>query len=64
VPSLKREAVGGARGEKRASFHDWTSHAADVHRYAAVAEDRMKNQTLNPPATSGIVKPFYPGLGV
>lgn len=24
-------------------YHDWTSHAADVHRYAAVVEDEMKN---------------------
>jgi len=29
---------------KEKARHDWTSHAADVHRYAAVAEDRMKNQ--------------------
>ena len=24
-------------------YHDWTSHAADVHRYAAVVEDEMQN---------------------
>lgn len=28
-------------------YHDWTSHAADVHRYASVAEREMTND-LNP----------------
>jgi hypothetical protein len=49
---------------KEKPLHDWTSHAADVHRYAAAAGDRMKNQTFSAPATTGLVKPFYPGLGV
>ena len=25
-------------------IHNWTSHAADVHRYAAVVEDQMLNE--------------------
>jgi len=25
-------------------YHDWTSHKADVHRYAAVVEDLMDNE--------------------
>lgn len=25
-------------------YHDWTSHAADIHRYAAVVEDEMSNE--------------------
>ena len=24
-------------------FHNWASHGADVHRYAAVVEDKMQN---------------------
>jgi hypothetical protein len=28
--------------------HDFTSHAADVHRYAAVVEDQMTNDTYKP----------------
>jgi hypothetical protein len=49
---------------KEKPLHDWTSHAADVHRYAAVAEDRMKNQTFSLPPTTGLVQPYYPKLGV
>lgn len=29
---------------KEEPYHDWTSHAADVHRYAAVVEQRMSNE--------------------
>ncbi len=29
-------------------IHDWTSHAADVHRYAAVCEDLMTNESFKP----------------
>lgn len=25
-------------------YHDWTSHPADVHRYASLVEDRMSNE--------------------
>ena len=25
-------------------FHDWTSHASDVHRYAAIVEKKMNNE--------------------
>lgn len=37
--------------EKRGMFiekpyHDWTSHPADVHRYASVAENRMSNDII------------------
>lgn len=40
--------------EKKGMFiekpnHDWTSHAADVHRYAAVVEDEMSNEAPKPP---------------
>ncbi len=46
------DAVGQYRqewDEKRGIFrdvplHDWTSHAADMWRYAAVVEDQMKNE--------------------
>lgn len=27
-------------------YHDFTSHAADVHRYAAIVEDRMSNEVF------------------
>jgi hypothetical protein len=43
--------------------HDWTSHAADVHRYAAIDEKRMANQLPTPPPTPG-VQPYYPQLGI
>jgi hypothetical protein len=33
---------------KEKPLHDWTSHAADVHRYAALVETQMKNQTFTP----------------
>ena len=39
-------------------------HAADVHRYAAIDEREMRNQVFNPPSTTGLVQPFYPGLGI
>lgn len=29
---------------KEVPVHDWTSHAADVHRYAAIVEDQMTNE--------------------
>ncbi len=29
-------------------FHDFTSHAADVHSYAAVIEDQMTNEDIKP----------------
>ena len=45
-------------------YHDWTSHGADEHRYAAGMEDRMTNSLSVPPPTTGLVRPFYPGLGV
>lgn len=33
---------------KPVPFHDFTSHAADVHRYAAIVKDRMTNETRTP----------------
>lgn len=29
-------------------YHDWTSHSADVHRYASVVEDKMINDFFAP----------------
>jgi hypothetical protein len=29
-------------------YHDFTSHAADVHRYAALSEDQMTNEDEKP----------------
>lgn len=49
---------------KETPRHDWTSHAADVHRYAAIDEREMRNQVFNPPPTTGLVQPYYPELGV
>lgn len=43
---------------------DWTSHAADVHRYAAIDENQMRNQVFMTPPTTGLVPPYYPQLGV
>lgn len=28
---------------KEIPYHDWTSHAADIHRYASIVEDRMQD---------------------
>lgn len=46
--------------EKRGMFlehpyHDWTSHPADVHRYASVVEDKMSNE--KPKFKSSAVQP-------
>jgi hypothetical protein len=49
---------------KETPRHDWTSHAADVHRYASIDEREMRNQVFNPPPTTGLVQPYYPSLGV
>ena len=55
--------------EKRGMFkdnplHDWTSHGADQFRYAAVVEKEMTNEMGRPAvATTGLVKPYYPGMG-
>lgn len=39
-----RQEWDGNRGMfKEKPLHDWTSHPADVHRYAAVVEDQMTN---------------------
>ena len=27
-------------------YHDWTSHPADVHRYAAIVEEQMTNEEV------------------
>lgn len=32
---------------KNAPLHDWTSHAADMLRYAAIVENKMSNETLS-----------------
>ena len=37
-------------------YHDWSSHCADVHRYASVAEDKMSND--KPVET--LPRPFIP----
>jgi hypothetical protein len=29
-------------------YHDFPSHAADVHRYAAVVADQMTNEVFKP----------------
>ena len=44
--------------------HDWASHPADVLRYLSLIEDQMTNALPMPAPTTGLVKPFYPGLGV
>ncbi len=33
---------------KETPYHDWTSHFADVHRYAAMAENDMRNEVFKP----------------
>ena len=30
-------------------YHDWTSHPADIHRYAAIVESQMTNETERTP---------------
>ncbi|MBI3633849.1 MAG: hypothetical protein HY226_06215 [Candidatus Vogelbacteria bacterium] len=44
---------------KEVPFHDWTSHAADVHRYAALAEPRM----IETPQRAFIAEPEEEGWG-
>jgi phage terminase large subunit len=50
---------------KDTPLHDWTSHGADEFRYAAVMEEKMRNEAERiPQATTDLVKPFFPQLGV
>jgi hypothetical protein len=44
--------------------HDWASRPADVPRYLSLVEPDMLNTGTIPPPTTGLVKPFYPGIGV
>ncbi len=37
-------------------YHDWTSHAADVHRYAAIVEKEMMDEKPRPVPER---KPFW-----
>ena len=37
-------------------YHDWTSHPADVHRYAALVENQMSNESQRMQTTTGDVK--------
>lgn len=50
--------------EKRGMFiekpyHDWTSHPADIHRYASIVEDQMSNDT---PVVQKYSSPKNPAL--
>jgi hypothetical protein len=49
---------------KETPRHDWTSHAADIQRYAAIDENQIRNQVFTTPPTTGLVPPYYPQLGV
>ncbi|HEV7398261.1 MAG TPA: hypothetical protein VGN86_17245 [Pyrinomonadaceae bacterium] len=41
--------VGREQGNvQRETFNDFTSHAGDVHRYAAIIEDQMTNEDETP----------------
>jgi phage terminase large subunit len=59
------DAVGQYRQEwddKKGMFrdqplHDWTSHPADMFRYAAVIEDQMNNQAVVPPKVKAAQAP-------
>lgn len=61
------DAIGQYRQEwddKRGMFrdlplHDWTSHPADMYRYAAIVEDQMTNEKpkAQPPVTPQVVGP-------
>lgn len=58
------DAIGQYRqewDEKKGMFrdlplHDWTSHPADMYRYAAVVEDQMTNETYRPPVPTQPVR--------
>lgn len=44
--SQYRQEWDDKRGEFRnIPYHDWTSHPADVHRYASLVEDKFSNET-------------------
>src|ERR1043165_4087463 len=61
TPPSNTEILPGSLGCEAGSKGD---PAADVHRYAALVETQMKNQTFNPPPTTGLVQPYFPQLGV
>ncbi len=43
ISEYKREWDEKGKMYKEVPYHNWTSHAADVHRYAAVVEGKMNN---------------------
>jgi len=63
------DAIGQYRqewDEKRGMFrdiplHDWTSHPADMYRYAAIVEEQMTNEKPKPVDVRGPTYPTGPG---
>jgi hypothetical protein len=57
VAGLHRPVPPGVGREPRdvpaRPYHDFTSHAADVHRYAAVMENAMSNEEERPYVDDG-----------
>lgn len=47
ISQYKRDWDDNKKMFKEEPCHDFTSHAADVHRYAAIVEDKMNNEDFN-----------------
>jgi phage terminase large subunit len=45
IPLYRREWDDNRGDFKPKPYHDWTSHWADMYRYAALVEDQMTNET-------------------
>ena len=45
-------------------YHDFTSHGADVHRMAAIAEKKMSNEEYRSTAQVGGMAKYYPQLNL
>ena len=62
VSEYKREWDEKRNMYREIPYHNWTSHAADVHRYAAVVENKMDdgcNDYHDIPVNRPNYDPFY-----
>lgn len=62
IPQYTREYDEKKKDFKDTPFHDWTSHFADEHRYAALVSNLMTNDIPQSMHVIGGVKKIYPGM--
>ncbi len=62
IPQYTREYDEKKKDFKDTPYHDWTSHFADEHRYAALVADKMTNDIPQGMPVVGGVKRLYPNM--